>query len=352
MDFAGTFALGLAFACGFARAGTFAFAAALVFAGRTWPEGLRDVAAEREAVAVPAEGRRGRAAAEERDAAAVGFIDGRLAGIALCFATGLRVVALEDRAGAARPDGLCLAATVGFGEREALEVRPTSFLAPPAAFAGAALGLDVAPAARLAAGLVGACGVPAVRPDRDVAFTVRVDDALGRAGGGEPRSGPRAAVRVVDVRWGRNGDAAWRWWPRSGEPASASAEPAAEWCTLSAAGGAGRATEVSSEATEGAAAGALARRGGAEERGSSRGAGGRGTPRRTATGCAAADGLLRRGGTGAGATGVPSEAPGPDGSALSRQANATTSLISGDTSNLTIAVWLSTVSTRPSVPTS
>ncbi len=96
--------------------------------------------------------------------------------------------------------------------------------------------------------------------------------------------------------------------------------------------------------------GAGARRAGAGG-GSSRGAGGRGTPRSTATGCAAVEPVVRRTGTGgAGGTGGPSPRPITP-SAVSRQVKATTSLMSAARSNRTIAVWLSTVSTRPREPT-
>ena len=49
--------------------------------------------------------------------------------------------------------------------------------------------------------------------------------------------------------------------------------------------------------------------------------------------------------------GYPGDAPSAGFSALSRQVKATTSLVSGATSKRTIAVWLSTVSTRPVAPT-
>jgi hypothetical protein len=96
--------------------------------------------------------------------------------------------------------------------------------------------------------------------------------------------------------------------------------------------------------------GAGARRAGAGG-GSSLGAGGRGTPRSTATGCEAVEPVVRRTGTGgAGGTGGPSPRPTTP-SAVSRQVQATTSLMSGERSKRTIAVWLNTVSTRPSDPT-
>jgi hypothetical protein len=47
----------------------------------------------------------------------------------------------------------------------------------------------------------------------------------------------------------------------------------------------------------------------------------------------------------------PRAAPLPGFSALSRQVKATTSLVSGAMSKRTMAVWLSTVSTRPVAPT-
>jgi hypothetical protein len=85
--------------------------------------------------------------------------------------------------------------------------------------------------------------------------------------------------------------------------------------------------------------------------GNSRGAGGLGTPRSTATGCAAVEPVVRLTGTGGGGgTGGPSPRPMTP-SAVSRQVKATTSLVSGARSKRTIAVWLRTVSTRPREPT-
>ena len=231
---------------------------------------------------------------------AAGLAFARAAGLAGVLATGFAdldaaVLVVDDRGGASLETGF--AALFGVGRAGAAE-------APTAGFAvWLAAGAGFAPAWAAAFGLAGA----------------------GCAGA----AGTFAA--------GGRGD---------GVPAAAAGAGAALAGLL----GVTAAEEVPGAVPAAAGRGAGASRAGAGG-GSSRGAGGRGTPRSTATGCAAVDPVLRRTGTGgAGGTGGPSPRPMTP-SAVSRQVKATTSLMSAARSNRTIAVWLSTVSTRPREPT-